>query len=446
LDCLITVWDDIMNIKKQNLAGWGNYPTIVSSVYRPESLEQLQKIVRHADIILPFGNHRSYGDSALATIALDVKKLDNVLSFDKEKGILKAEAGLLVSDLLDIIVPYGWFISVTPGTKFVTLGGCVGANVHGKNHHKDGSFIKSTMSLEIVTADGKLVQCSPKKNKDLYQATFGGMGLTGVVYSIEIKLTKISSSFIEVENTKCENLDELFEALEDSDDTYQYTVAWIDSFAQGDSLGRGVLIAGNHSTHGSLTKAPKQKYQVPITMPTFLLNRLTLRLFNTLYYALNKTSKKLVHFNEFFYPLDAIHKWNRIYGSRGFTQYQFVLPLNQSREGVREIMEKIAASRTGSFLSVLKRFGKENNYISFPMEGYTLAMDFPMSKETVRLLQELDLIVKKRKGRIYLAKDALMTEQLFKDTYPQARTWIAIKKKYDPKNKFTSMQAKRVGL
>ena len=436
-----------MKAKQQKIRGWGNYPVIKSQVYRPESLKQLQAIGKNTKKILAFGNNMSYGDASLSEETIDMKRLNKVLEFDKEKGICKAEAGILLSEILQIIIPYGWFVHVTPGTKFVTIGGCVASNIHGKNHHKYGNFSNCVKSFDIILASGELVHCTKEKNRDLFEATCGGMGLTGIIYSVEIELKKIESPFIEVTYTKCKNIDEVFKELEEKDKTHEYTVAWIDCLAKGNKLGRGIVMSGNHVKEKQPLKVhSKKRINIPFNFPNIMLNKWSVKLLNALYYAMHKSTRKRVHYDKFFYPLDNLHNWNRMYGKRGFIQYQFVLPIEVSEKNIKQILKIISGYGRASFLSVLKKFKNDDRLLSFTKEGYTLALDIPLDKKTRQMAKELDEIIINNKGRIYLTKDSLMDAETFKKLYPQIDEWKAIKKKYDPETKFVSLEAKRVGL
>ena len=436
-----------MKSKSKKISGWGNYSHTYSEVYRPESLRDLQKIVKNEKKILAFGSNLSYGDSSLAETTIDMKRMDKMISFDIKNGVVKAEGGIILDEIIKIVVPQGWFFVVTPGTKYVTLGGCVASNVHGKNHHEQGSFISCVLSMEIINDNGELVECSKTHNADLFHATFGGMGLTGIIYSVVMKLKKIESKYVSVKYEKCSNMDVIFDKLGKYDKAYEYTVVWIDCLARGKNLGRGVIIAGNHSKKtGDLELTAGKNIHVPLYLPRFLLNKLFLKIFNTIFYNIHPDTKKEVYFDKFFYPLDAIKNWNRLYGRKGFVQYQFVVPLKDARSAVKEILNTVLSCGEASFLSVLKMFKDEDFMLSFPKEGYTLAMDFPATKRTAGVIKMLDEIVLKYGGRLYLTKDSFMDSKMLHKNYPKIEEWKKIKRKYDPEVKFTSLQAKRVGL
>ena len=358
------------------------------------------------------GLGRCYGDSSLSEVILSSLNYNHFLDFDKESGVLRCEAGISLAEILEAFVKRGFFLPVTPGTKFVTVGGAIASDVHGKNHHKEKSFGSHVIEIKLMLSDGSIVTCSKEKNSDLFFATIGGMGLTGIILEAIFKLKKIESSYIKQETIKAYNLEEIMEYFEQSQD-YTYSVAWIDCLSSGKNLGRSILMRGEHAleyelaTTNTFSLKQKRKLNVPIDLPEFLLNPYSVRAFNELYFSKAKKglSKSIIDYDTFFYPLDSIHNWNRIYGPKGFLQYQFVLPKQSSKEGLQVILTKIAQSNQGSFLAVLKLFGKQDSLISFPMEGYTLALDFPISKNVFELLDYLDAIVLDYQGRFYFTKD-----------------------------------------
>ena len=423
------------------IAGWGNHPRRSTTTIRAETIRALKRAIVESEHILPTGNHHSYGDASLADTILDMRRLDRILHFDEKHGVLKAEAGITLDALLEVIVPRGWFLAITPGTKHVTLGGCIAGNVHGKNHHRIGSFANSLVDCTIMLADGEAVVASRSRRPDLFFATLGGMGLTGVICEATIRLRKIPSSYADAQHLRCENLTDLLSVLERTDKRYEYTVAWIDSSARGEGFGRGIVMAGNHSTRGNLSihKTPR------ITIPRIprILHPPLIRLFNTLYYQISRSGERRVHYDAFFYPLDKINAWNRLYGKNGFIQYQCALP---NPDALRKILATLSASKTASPLTILKRMQKEDLPLGFALEGYTLAIDLPTSPDAQRLIDELDVIVERAGGRINLTKDSQMSAAFFARSYPHIETWKAVKHKYDPNRKFTSDLARRLGL
>ena len=342
-----------------------------------------------APTMLPYGNGRSYGDSNLnpGGILLDTRWMNRFIAFDASTGVLSCEAGVLLSDILRLCVPQGWFPSVTPGTRFVTVGGAIANDVHGKNHHRAGSFGNHVLQFELLRSDGSRLVCSPDRNADWFAATIGGLGLTGLISWAQIQLQRIAGPFIDSETVRFRSLDEFFELSRASEHGWDYTVSWIDCASAGRRLGRGLFSRGNHAPAGagaveaptSLTDEPRRR--VPFTPPISLINGLTLKAFNWAYFHRQRDDhvRARQHYAPFFYPLDAVLEWNRIYGPRGFYQYQCVVPDADALRSVRRLLETIAVSGMGSFLAVLKQFGAaaSRGMLSFPMPGTTLALDFP---------------------------------------------------------------------
>ncbi len=430
------------------LLSWGNYPNIDAMTYKFENQQALKNIIHKPKEFIARGNGRSYGDSALSRHQIDVRSYNYFLDFDPNTGILHCQAGVLLSEILESFIPRGWFVAVTPGTKFITVGGAIASDVHGKNHHVAGAFSDSIVELTMMLENGQVITCSNTVNPELFQATCGGMGLTGIILDAQIKLQAINSSMIDQLTIKTKNLAETFEAFEQYKD-YTYSVAWIDCMAKRDSLGRCLLMVGEHADDGNLDYVNTNKASIPFQFPAFVLNNLTVKAFNSFYYAKVKPeiSQQKVGIDSFFYPLDAIANWNRIYGKNGFTQYQFVLPLDKSYEGLETILSKIAASGKGSFLAVLKLFGKANaNWLSFPMEGYTLALDFKIEPGLFELLNELDKIVLEYQGRFYLSKDVRVSKETFEAGYKNIEKFRQFRKRYKMDQKFHSLQSNRVEI
>jgi len=431
-----------------SLNSWGMYPKVDSSVFKFSSENILKDIVKDNNSLIAYGNGRSYGDSALAKNIVNVKPHDYFLDFDETKGLLHVQAGVLLSEILESFVPRGWFLKVTPGTKLITVGGAIASDVHGKNHHVEGCFSESVEMFRIMLPDGEIVECSKDKKPELFKATCGGMGLTGVIVDAKIYLKKINSKYIDQTTIKTKNLRETFEAFEEYG-TSPYSVAWIDCLAKGEEIGKCLLMVGDFRDDGDLSYKRKGKISIPFNFPSFALNNYTVRAFNWLYYGKVRESVSMqkVDIDTFFYPLDAIGNWNRIYGKGGFTQYQCILPKEVSYDGLKEILRTISDSGKGSFLAVLKLYGKENdNYLSFPIEGYSLALDFKIEKGLFELLEELDKIVVKYKGRIYLTKDVSVSKKSFEQGYSKIDTFRAFRKENKMDEKFQSLQSKRVGI
>jgi FAD/FMN-containing dehydrogenase len=430
------------------LLSWGMYPKIDSDIVKFESIKKLQFTLQSSKTFIPYGNGRSYGDSALSKDIICMKPHNHFLGFDKKEGLLEIESGVLLSEILEVFIPKGWFLKVTPGTKLITVGGAIASDIHGKNHHVEGCFSECVESFTLMLASGEVVTCSKTTSPELFNATCGGMGLTGIILSAKIYLKKINSQYIEQITIKTKNLKETFEAFEMYKDK-PYSVAWIDCLAKGKNMGKCLLMVGDFASDGNLDYTCKNQMSIPFNFPSFTLNKWSVKAFNWLYYAKSKSgiSKQRVNVDSFFYPLDSIGHWNRIYGKNGFTQYQFILPKETSYEGLSEILTAISDSGKGSFLAVLKLYGKANdNYLSFPIEGYSLALDFKIEKGLFELLDRLDTIVMKYNGKIYLTKDVRVSKETFEKGYPHIEVFRAYRKRYNMDEKFQSIQSRRVGI
>jgi decaprenylphospho-beta-D-ribofuranose 2-oxidase len=428
--------------------GWGRYPTIDAQVLLPQTRSDCAIFLKSNQILLPRGMGRSYGDSANSSSVIQSDYLNHFIEFNELTGVLTCEAGISIREMLELIIPKGWFIPVTPGTSFISVGGAIACDVHGKNHHLSGTFSEHILSLDLMLGTGEIVNVTKNSYPDLFRATCGGMGLTGMILSASIQLKPIKSSQIHQTTIKTSCLEAVFEQFE-ANHASTYSVAWIDCLASGKQLGRSLLMLGEHAQEGNLKLAEKKSLNIPIDMPSSLLNHHSIKVFNSIFYhkASSKIKSELVSFEPYFYPLDTIKNWNRLYGKAGFLQYQFVLPKIVGLEGMKKILEVIVSSRKGSILAVLKGFGKANeNFLSFPIEGYTLALDFKMSQDTIQLIKLLDSMVVEMGGRVYLTKDALMTEASFKKIYPQWELFEEVRTKYGAVGKFASSQSKRLGL
>ncbi len=392
---------------------------------------------------------RSYGDSALNDHVTTMRGMNKVLAFDHDKGVVTVEGGVSLAELIEIFLPRGWFLPVTPGTKFITVGGAIASDVHGKNHHVAGCFSDWVKSFDLMLPDGSLLTVTKRnKHKDLWLATCGGMGLTGVIVRAVVQLAPAKSANIRQVTYKAANLQGIFELFESTQEE-PYSVAWIDCLAGGAALGRSLLMVGDHTDDGRLVPKTKGKLAIPFDFPSFALNPLSVRAFNEFFYAKvrRKVSEAIVDVDTFFYPLDAIHDWNRIYGKNGFTQYQFVLPKAASYAGLAAILKRLAEAGLGSFLAVLKLFGKGNaNWLSFPMEGYTLALDMKIQPELFPLLDELDRVVIDHGGRLYLTKDVRMTRETLEAGYPDLERFRTLRRRMDLDLAFASLQSKRLGI
>ncbi len=422
---------------------------------RVRNIRDVRLAFDKTDGILARGLGRSYGDASLAPAVLSMLPLNRMLAFNEKTGLLRCEAGVSLAEILRFFVPRGWFLPVTPGTRFVTIGGAIASDVHGKNHHVKGSFCDHVTSLKLMTADGRAESCSPRKNTALFRATCGGNGLTGVILEAAIRLIPVETAYIRQTAIRAANLDELTAQFAVHRAT-TYSVAWIDCLAKGDAMGRGIFFAGEHASEeevkckNPLILKPDRMIPVPFSFPVFTLNPLTVKLFNNAYFKLAARTKTpfIVNYRSFFYPLDRVANWNRIYGRRGFVQYQFVLPESAGIIGLRKLLGEIVAAGTGSFLAVLKQFGKKNsNMLSFPMAGWTLALDFPAKKSVFRLLDRLDTAVSEMGGRVYLTKDSRMSAETFRCGYGgQLEEFMKIKGETDPDKRFASLQSQRLEI
>ena len=406
------------------ISGWARYPLIDASIACPTTIEEI-RILLETKSSIARGNGRSYGDSAINTEnTIDMRHFNRILDFDSGTGLVTVEAGVLLSDIIDYFLPNGWFPTITPGTKFVTVGGMVATDVHGKNHHIEGSFRNCVEWIELMSAEKQQIMCSREHDPDLFNWTIGGMGLTGVILKVCFRLKKINTAWIKQQTIACKNLDETINAFEANLSTY-YSVAWIDCMKAGKYLGRSLITLGEHANKRDLSGRRKKHPFGPVRSKTlklnlsflhFLVSRPFAKLFNFAYYRTGKLKSlmSLAHITSFFYPLDRIANWNKIYGRNGFLQFQCAVPLKSSRTALHEIIGSIVDANVSAPLAVLKRFGKHGDFFSFPMEGYTLAVDFPTNEHTINLVSRLHEIVVNNGGRIYLAKDSQLDKETFR--------------------------------
>jgi len=424
---------------KVSHTSWGRIVRGKYPIASPHYLDQLDDALNDKDNeqTLAIGLSRSYGDSALNSggALIDMSQLNRIISFDSKNGILHAEAGASISDILQIIVPKGWFLKTTPGTRFVTLGGAIANDVHGKNHHKFGTIGCSVKSINLLRSNKEPIKLSKTQNKALFNATIGGLGLTGIITSAELELTPINSSFLNVERIAFEHVSDFFALAKESEKTHEHTVAWIDCSSAKSHLGRGIFQRANWCNDKKLiAHNDEAKLSMPVDAPNFALNGLSVKAFNAFYYRAQKYGykKQRLHYAPFFYPLDSILNWNRLYGNRGFYQYQCVIPSDAAPLAIEEMLEQITKAGAGSFLAVLKTLGeiKSPGLLSFPMKGATLALDFPNNGEkTLKLLSILDELVKQAGGKLYPAKDGRMSKEMFEFSYPSLSSF---KKHIDP--------------
>lgn len=438
------------------LEGWGRFPRYDARVSAPRSEKDIRDHLA-AGTVIARGNGRAYGDSAINTgNTLSMRHFNRMLAFDPETGQLTVEAGVLLADVIKVFLPRGRFPSVTPGTKFVTIGGMIAADVHGKNHHKHGSFGSFVDWIDVLGADGEIKRCSSNERLDLFEWTVGGMGLTGVILRAAFRLRPVATGWIKQNMIPAPDLDAAMESFEKAQDA-TYSVAWIDCLSTGSALGRSLVMLGEHAELIDLPadkrSAPytipnKRKRSVPFDVPSFALNSMTVRAFNTLYYwnGARNAGDSMVDWDSYFYPLDAILGWNRIYGRKGFAQFQCVLPLNSSKAGLQELLRATSKAGQGSFLAVLKRFGAQDSRFSFPMEGYTLALDFPINRKTLALMDQLDRITIEHGGRFYLAKDSRMTAETLRQSDSRTQKFMQMRDASGSRTRFASEQSKRLEL
>jgi FAD/FMN-containing dehydrogenase len=424
---------------------WGRYPRVdqasVALVSRDAALPAIP------GTLLPFGNGRSYGDSCLngGGTLLCTRNLDRYIAFDAASGVLRCESGTLLSEIIDLCLPQGWFLPVTPGTKYATVGGAIANDVHGKNHHVAGTFGAYLRVFELLRSDGSRMRCSPSENAEWFAASIGGLGLTGLITWAEIQMKPVQGPWLDTDTHKFGDLDEFFALSEGAAGRHEYTMAWIDCASSGAALGRGLFTSAEHAPipTGAAERDP-HRLAMPFTPPISLVNSLSLRTFNWLYYHRQRqpVQRALQHYDPVFYPLDGIRDWNRMYGPRGFLQHQCVIPPAEARRGIEELLRQIAASGQGSFLAVLKVFGDKLSpgMLSFPRPGATLALDFPNAgPKTFQLLERLDAVVAAAGGAVYPAKDARMSGAHFRQFFP---AWERFQTFIDPR--FSSSFWRRV--
>jgi decaprenylphospho-beta-D-ribofuranose 2-oxidase len=442
-----------VNWKEMQLSGWGRSSVARTRACRPERESEIAAAIAETgtETVIAHGAGRSYGDAALNDGGRTVltTRLDRLLSFDAVTGDLVAEPGVPFRDLVDIFAPRGFMPPTSPGTAFATVGGAVAADVHGKNHDRHGSFGDHVQWIDLLTADGRGRRVSPDSDPELFAATIGGMGLTGVIRAVCFRMLGQATPFVRVRERRIRDLDEFLAAFAQVRDTATFSVGWIDALARGVHMGRGVLETAEFAPAGTANLPAEKTRAVPIDFPAVALNPLSVRAFNALYYRRVPVSgrERVVPFRKFLYPLDAIHHWNRIYGKPGFYQFQCVIPDAAARAALASLLSEIAGAGSASFLAVLKTLGREGRgYLSFPMRGYTLALDFPRRAGTEDLIRRLEAITLDNGGRVYLAKDALLSPESLRAMYPKVPLLETVLARVDPLARFSSDMARRLGL
>ncbi|WP_369720237.1 FAD-binding oxidoreductase [Bradyrhizobium sp. LLZ17] len=434
------------------VSGWGRFPVVDSELLRPRSFEAVGEAMVSGAVAR--GNGRAYGDAAIgANRTVAMTGFDRVRSFDPATGRIRLEAGVLLSDLIDTFGPRGFLPFVVPGTRFVTIGGAIAADVHGKNHHGEGGFGRYVDSILLRTGQGETIEASHEQNSDAFFATIGGMGLTGIILEATIRLRPVETGWIRERVISASDLDAAMRALE-ANESATYSVAWIDCVARGHQLGRSLIYLGEHARADELSdggdRFPVGKdpgLAVPVDLPSITLNRTSIRAFNELYYRMGARragGSHLVSLFPYFFPLDSIGAWNRIYGRRGFLQHQCVIPEQGARDVLADILDRVSKRGDASFLAVLKKLGQGDGILSFPLPGYTLALDFPMKGDILNFLDEIDRLIVTAGGRLYLAKDARQSRATFEAGYPALQRFNAIRKSLDPAGHIRSKLSQRL--
>jgi decaprenylphospho-beta-D-ribofuranose 2-oxidase len=436
--------------RHESVSGWANYPRSYSEIFRAERQQDMLEFIQSSNKkVLPRGGGTSYGDASLneGGVILSTKLLNKILSFDNNTGILHCQSGVTLEDIVQTFITKGWFLNVSPGTMNATVGGCIACDAHGKNW-KAGAFSNFVVSLTLAMPNGELLMCDMNNHSDLFFATIGGMGMTGVILDAMISLKKIQSSNMNVETIRFENIKELFLIQKESMETHEYLFSWFDSLSTGKDLGRGVLQRANHSTQSNdLIFRKKRKISLSFYMPNFTINRFSVAMFNASYYLSSSKNYKSnnTYITDFFYPIDGLLNWNRIYGKKGFIEYQFAIPYKYANETIEEILKIISTSRLGSFIAAIKPIGKSRGIISFPMDGITLAIDFAYSSRLFSILDTIDDIVLARGGRVYLSKDSRLSSDRFGQMYTESLIeWDSIREKYNFKNNYSSIMFSRL--
>lgn len=438
-------------------SGWGRYPIIDTQMIHPHTVDAAQSATTRGNQAVARGNGRAYGDAGIGVRqTISMIHLNRMRTFDAQTGLITIEAGVLLSDLIETFLPRGFLPYALPGTSFITVGGAIAADVHGKNHHREAGFGQYVESLLLAVPTGETLRVSREEHSDLFFATIGGMGLTGIILEATIRLRRVETGWIRQRTIVAEDLSAAIAALENSDSA-TYSVAWIDCLAKGARLGRSLIFLGEHASYAELdekqaeNRFPLRKPPVSIAIdaPSFALNRWAVAAFNELYFRAGvrkAASPILVPAHPYFFPLDALGNWNRIYGRSGFVQHQSVLPTKNAKAALAEMLDRIAKRGGSSFLAVLKKLGAGTGSMSFPMPGYTLALDFPIKGDLFPFLDELDKLVVAAGGRLYLAKDARQSRSTFEASYPDLSCFREVRRTIDPKGNMKSRLAERIGI
>ena len=431
------------------ISGWGNNLVIKSNVIYPKNINEIIKIVKDYKYkgILVRGMGRSYGDVALSENIISLKNFEKKFEFDEMNGYLKCSANITISEINNLIIPKGWFLNITPGSKFISVGGAIANDVHGKNHHKDGSFSDYVDEIEIIKDNGEIEICSNKKNIELFEATCGGIGLTGIIIYAKIKLFKIKSKYIDVKIIKTSNFEETIKKLNEFKN-YKYLVAWSDTL-NTKKIGRSIIFCGDHCSDGDLKYKIPKSYTIPKFIGFFIMNSICIKLFNFFYYLLHNNNQNLKkEINSFFYPLDTVYNWNKLYGKNGFTQIQILIKENKNYENIlNKIFNFFIKKKLYSYLTTLKEYGDGNkNLLSFGEKGLSVTMDIPVNKNFWNIYKDFENQFSDENFKIYLAKDSYMSQQFFEKTYKNIDTFIEMKKKFNSNSTFRSKLSKRLGL
>lgn len=441
------------------LSGWGNFPKLSTELLTPHKPGIVAGLIAERQGLVARGRGRAYGDGAVGTqFTVSSLGLNRMRAFDTATGLLTVEAGVTIGDILSVFIPRGFQLRAIPGTKFVTVGGAIAANIHGKNHHRDGGFDNVLESFRLALPGGETVHCSRTEHFELFKATLGGMGLTGIILDATIRLFPVETGWLRQETRIANNLGEAISQLENNASA-TYSVAWIDCLARGTSLGRSVIYLADHATHhdkdvlnadvASFPPARSERASVPDLLPGWLLNRATVGAFNEAYFRLGAAREgkpSLMHWDQYFFPLDAIANWNRIYGRKGFVQHQCVIPLDRARAVLSDILDRVSRRGSVSFLAVLKQLGESDGVISFPLRGYTLAMDFPVTDTLFAFLDEIDELVVAAGGRLYLAKDARQSRSTFEAGYSELQRFRDIRAQTGANKRLNSHLSTRLGI